>query len=138
MARKAIESYAMDLAVRHYASLWREVLDVSATQPFDLLCRNGDRELRVEVKGTTSLGCSILLTRNEVQHAQQNSGSVALFIVSNIAADGLGCTGGTIHVVEPWDIRQDKLEPIAFECRLHARCDHGRQPSRKKTGAADV
>ena len=68
----------MDLGVRHYASLWQEVLDVSATEPFDLLCREGDRELRVEVKGTTSLGLSVLLTRNEVRHAQENSGRVAL------------------------------------------------------------
>ncbi len=41
-ARKAIESHAMDLAVRHYVSLWQEVLDVSATEPFDLLCREGE------------------------------------------------------------------------------------------------
>jgi hypothetical protein len=61
--RKAIEFHAMNLAVGHYTSLWQEVIDVSATQPFDLLCRTGDRELRVEVKGTTSFGTSVLLTR---------------------------------------------------------------------------
>jgi hypothetical protein len=119
--RKAIESYAMDLAVRHYASLWQEVLDVSATKPFDLLCREGDRELRVEVKGTTSLGLSVLLTRNEVRHAQENNGCVPLFVVANIVANASGCTGGTIDVLEPWDIQDDELEPVAFECRLHGR-----------------
>lgn len=123
--RKAIESYAMGLAVRHYSSLWQEVLDVSATQPFDLLCRDGDRELRVEVKGTTSLGLSVLLTKNEVRHAQANNGSVALFIVAEIVANASGCTGGTVHVLEPWDIREDELEPLAFECRLRARREHG-------------
>src|ERR1035437_2571659 len=137
--RKAIESYAMDLAVRHYASLWREVLDVSATQPFDLLCREGDRELRVEVKGTASLGLSVLLTRNEVRHAQANNDRVALFVVSNIIANTSGCTGGTINVLEPWDIRADELEPIAYECRLHARRDHRGQseangPSKRARG----
>jgi hypothetical protein len=131
--RKAVESYAMDLAVRHYASRWREVLDVSATQPFDLLCREGHRELRVEVKGTTSLGLSVLLTRNEVRHAQANNGCVALFVVSDIVANPSGCTGGTVHVVEPWDIRQDELEPIAFECRLHFRRDRERPPTPKKS-----
>lgn len=119
--RKAIESYAMKLALRHYAGLWREVLDVSAVKPFDLLCRDGDRELRVEVKGTTSLGLSVLLTRNEVRHAQENSSRVALFIVANIVANPAGCSGGTIDIIEPWDIRQDDLEPIAFECRLRVR-----------------
>lgn len=118
--RRAIESHAMNLAVGHYASLWQEVIDVSATQPFDLLCKDGDRELRVEVKGTKSLGFSVLLTRNEVRHAQAHNGSVALFVVSSIVATASGCTGGTIAILEPWDIRQDELEPIAFECRLHA------------------
>jgi 5-methylcytosine-specific restriction protein A len=133
VGRKAIESYAMDLAVRHYASLWQEVLDVSAREPFDLLFREGTRELRVEVKGTTSLGLSVLLTRNEVRHAQENNGCMALFVVSNIVANVSGCTGGTIHVLEPWDIQGDELEPVAFECRLHARRDHGTQPKRMKT-----
>ena len=132
--RKSIESYAMDLAFRHYATLWQDVLDVSATEPFDLLCREGDRELRVEVKGTTSLGLSVLLTRNEVRHAQENNGRVALFVVSDIVANLSGCTGGSIHILEPWDIQDDELEPVAFESRLHARRDHSTQPTRKKTG----
>jgi len=128
--RKAIETYAMGLAVRHYAGLWREVVDVSATQPFDLLCRDGDRELRIEVKGTTSLGLSILLTRNEVRHAQANNDRVALFVVSKITANASGgCTGGIIQVLEPWDIRQDELDPVAFECWLRARPNKGLQPT---------
>lgn len=121
--RRAIESHAMDLAKLHYAGLWPEVLDVSLSEPFDLLCRDVGRELPVEVKGTTSLGLSVLLARNEVRHAQENHGRVALFIVSNIVANASGCTGGTEHVLEPWDIRLDELEPIAFECWLGARRD---------------
>jgi hypothetical protein len=116
--RKFIETYAMELAVHHYSQLWCEVLDVSATQPFDLLCRDGDRELRVEVKGTTSFGMSILLTRNEVRHAEANTGRMALFVVSEITANPAGCYGGAIRVIEPWDIQQAELDPIAFECRL--------------------
>ena len=108
------------------------LFDVSATKPFDLLCREGDRELRVEVKGTTSLGLSVLLTRNEVRHAQENNGCVALFVVANIVASASGCTGGTIHVFEPWDIQDDDLEPVAFECRLHGRRGHATQPTRTK------
>ena len=120
--RRVIEAYAMNLALGHYSGLWPEVLDVSATEPFDLLCRDGDRELRVEVKGTTSLGMSILLTRNEVRHAEANNGRVALFVVSEISANASGgCTAGVIQVIEPWDIRQDELDPIAFECWLRGR-----------------
>lgn len=119
--RRAIEAYAMDLAIRHYATDWPEVKNVSATEPYDLLCRDGDRELRVEVKGTTSLGLSVFLTRNEVRHDRENNGRVALFIVGSIVAGASGCTGGDIDIVEPWDIRRDKLEPVAFECRLRDR-----------------
>ena len=117
--RRAIESYAMLLAKQHFAGLWPEVMDVSATNPFDLLCRDSTRELHVEVKGTTSLGSSVLLTRNEVQHAHDHTGCVALFIVSNILVNGSRCAGGVIKIIEPWNISDDELEPIAFECRLH-------------------
>jgi hypothetical protein len=119
--RRVIESYAMEVAKRHYCGLWREVVDVSSTESFDLLCRNGERELRVEVKGTTSLGLSVFLTRNEVRHAQANNGRVALFIVFNIVAAPSGCSGGQTSIIEPWDIGQDQLEPVAFECRLRPR-----------------
>jgi uncharacterized protein DUF3883 len=93
---------------------------VSATESFDLLCRDADRTLRVEVKGTTSQGSSVLVTRNEVRHAQEHDGCVALFVVSNIAVNASGCSGGTVRVFDPWDIRTCELEPIAFECRLGA------------------
>jgi hypothetical protein len=93
--RRAVEAYAMRLAKSHYQALWAEVLDVSGSQPFDLLCRDGDRELRVEVKGTTTPGFSILLTRNEVRHARAHDGRMALFLVSEIMVDPLaGCSGG--------------------------------------------
>ena len=128
----------MDLAIRHYTRHWREVRDVSAVEPFDLLCRESDRELRVEVKGTTSLGLSILLTRNEVRHAHENKGCVALFVVSHIVASAAGCTGGTIHIFEPWDIQEDALEPIAYECRLQCWQDLGRRPTREKAKAVEV
>ena len=128
--RKAIEVYAMDLAVRHYSGLWAEVVDVSANQPYDLLCRDGRRELRVEVKGTTSQGLSVLLTRNEVRHAQANADKVALFVVSEIKSSGAGsCNGGVTQILEPWDIRRSELDPVAFECWLQALHNKDLQPT---------
>jgi len=123
----------MGLALHHYSSLWREVIDVSATHSFDLLCRDGKRELRVEVKGTTSLGLSVLLTRNEVRHAEANVHEMALFVVSEISAGASGaCSGGIISVIEPWDISRDELVPIAFECRLRSRHNKDLQPTAAK------
>ncbi|HEX9367842.1 MAG TPA: DUF3883 domain-containing protein, partial [Vicinamibacterales bacterium] len=81
--------------MRPASGLNREVIDVSATEPFDLLCRDGSRERRVEVKGTTALGLSVLLTRNEVRHAQAKDRPMALFVVSEITANAAGdCSGG--------------------------------------------
>jgi hypothetical protein len=128
-SRKAIETYAMGMAVRHYSAIWPEVVDVSLGQPFDLLCRDGHRELRVEVKGTTSRGLSVLLTRNEVRHAQANADKVALFVVSEIKSSNSGsCTGGITAVFEPWDIQRSELDPVAFECWPQARPDKRLQP----------
>ena len=129
-SRRAIERHAMGLALHHYSKLWREVVDVSATESFDLHCRDGKRELRVEVKGTTSLGLSVLLTRNEVRLAEANAHQMALFVVSEICAGASGaCSGGIISVIEPWDIHEDELVPIAFECRLRSRHNKDLQPT---------
>lgn len=103
---------------------------MSANQPFDLLCRDGHRELRVEVKGTTSKGLSVLLTRNEVRHAQANADKVALFVVSGIKASNAGsCTDGVTEVFEPWDIQRSELDPIAFECWPKVRHNKRLQPT---------
>lgn len=120
--RQAVELYAMRLAYEHYSARWPIVLDVSATEPFDLHCLRGSLELRVEVKGTASTGDSVLLTRNEVSHAQQHADRVALFVVSHIKVDSAGvATGGQVSRFEPWQIEASQLNPIAYECRLRDR-----------------
>lgn len=117
--RKAVELRAMDLALAHYALLWPEVHDVSPSSPFDILCRDGKRELRVEVKGTTSRGNVVLMTRNEVSHARQNPGIVALFLVAGVRVQPDGTAiGGTVEIFEPWEIGECELAPLAFECHL--------------------
>jgi hypothetical protein len=136
MYRQAVELYAMQLAYEHYSARWPIVLDVSTTQPFDLHCLNGSLELRVEVKGTASAGDSVLLTRNEVSHAQQHSDCVALFVVSHIKVDSAGLArGGQVSRFEPWQIETSQLAPIAYEYRLRDRstlysclaAEHGHQ-----------
>ena len=119
--RHVVEKYAMERAKDHYASNW-QVNDVSGAASFDILCRNGGRELHVEVKGTTGTGESILLTKNEVEHAKTFS-SIALFVVSNII---LECSpektwvasGGKIAIYDPWNIALCDLTPLTFQCRL--------------------
>lgn len=83
--RKAIELHAMRRAIEHYQAHGWTVADVSANQSFDLRCTRGSgEELRVEVKGTTTDGTQIILTRNEVAHARDQHPHVELFITSHI------------------------------------------------------
>jgi Protein NO VEIN, C-terminal len=107
----------MRLALEHYSRVWPAVQDVSATEPFDLLCLGGGRQRRVKVKGTAASGDCVLLTRNEVRHARAYRGQVALFLVSHVEIDSSGTArGGRILQFEPWDIDLNRLEAIAYEC----------------------
>jgi hypothetical protein len=89
-----------------------------------LLCRAADgRELHVEVKGTTTAGESILLTRNEVEYAKSVFPAFALAVVSGIVLrvdeDGVpSAEGGTLTLLHPWDVTKCELRPLAFECVL--------------------
>ena len=90
---------------------------VAATECFDLRCTRGNAELHVEVKGTTSPGEQIVLTRNEVDHARQQYPAMALAIIRNIEIkprDSLIADGGELGVLEPWQIDEDALECLAF------------------------
>jgi hypothetical protein len=106
--RRAIELYAMSKATDHYTQTWPVVEDVSGRESFDLRCRNGKRELRVEVKGTTT-----------VRHAEDPTNEVAPFVVSGILVDAANnCSGGVPSVIEPWIIDRERRAPIAYEYDL--------------------
>jgi hypothetical protein len=118
--RIVIERYAMAKATAYYQARGWSVEDVSDRESYDLRCqRVSSAELRVEVKGTTSDGAAILLTRNEVAHARQYFPNVALFVVAGIQlvdtdTTGLAATGGTELVLHPWKIDDSHLTPISF------------------------
>ncbi|WP_236600825.1 DUF3883 domain-containing protein [Ktedonobacter sp. SOSP1-85] len=119
--RRAIELYAMEHAKAFYEKQGWSVSDVSATHSYDLLCTSATgKELHVEVKGTTSEGTQILLTANEVMHAQKFYPDVALFIFSRIQVDSTSpakLSGGDIQCLEPWNIGEGTLSPLAFSYR---------------------
>ena len=82
---KAVELRAMEEAERYLLEAGWEVTDVSGQRGlgYDLHCTRGDNEeLHVEVKGTTTDGSEVTLTRNEVAHARERC--TALFVVSRI------------------------------------------------------
>lgn len=104
----------MRLAKEHFGAQGWKVHDVSRRESYDLRCTRGGDELRVEVKGTTSDGSSVLLTAHEVQHARERHPAIALFVVSEIKVQGTEATGGEVRLIEPWRVDDGELKPIAF------------------------
>jgi hypothetical protein len=120
-ARRAIELRAMKLAAdflkEHGCT---DICDVSSSESYDLRCRFDAEELHVEVKGTTSEGERVLLTRNEVAHAREWHPSVALVVVAGIDLAERGgvqvAVGGHARIIHPWEVLDTALEPISYEC----------------------
>ena len=116
--RRKIEEYAMQRAIAHYISLGYTVQDTSASKPYDLVCRLGGNERRVEVKGTIGEGLSVDVTAREVFAARRDGVRTDLFIVYLIdflAEDSLlSCSGGCIRLIPDWIPSDHDLEPVAY------------------------
>lgn len=120
--RRAVELRAMEVARQRLEEEGWGVEDVSANHSYDLHCRDGDHELRVEVKGTTGAGASVLLTPNEVRHAGQHEAEMALFVVSEIELDRAATPpvgrGGLLRILDPWELGAGVLSPVGYEWGL--------------------
>lgn len=120
--RRSIELHAQSMVEEYYLSMGYTVTDVSKTKPYDLHCESEERTVRVEVKGTTGSGESIILTRNEVKHAKSNKSQVALAVVRGIELrlrDGEPTAeGGEMQIIDPWDINESALEATQYEYRV--------------------
>lgn len=133
--RMAVEAHAMKTAIAYYSKNW-EVEDVHLRDSVDLVCHQGDLTKYVEVKGTTREGYYILLTPNEVAHAQAHASS-ALFVLAKITVTvetngSVDATGGIPLIFDPWDIRSGQLEPIGYRYAL----PQGSQPDHGDASAA--
>jgi hypothetical protein len=120
--RKAIEMHAMKLAkeeleLRGYGS----ITNTSSNKPYDYLCLFENDEIFVEVKGTTSNGEAIILTRGEVELHKSKFPNNALVLVSGILLEGEDkskAVGGSIEFISPWLISEEKLIVIGFTYSL--------------------
>jgi hypothetical protein len=117
--RRVIELHAMQAATAYFSALGYAVEDVSRARPYDLLAVRGVTSLTVEVKGTTSRGDSVLLTRNEVNHARDNATHAVLFVLHSISLrleeDEVSAVGGLPLVFQPWDVNTGTLESLQFK-----------------------
>jgi hypothetical protein len=118
--RLAVEGHAMTLAKEHLQKLGWHVRDVSATHPYDFECTEGDKKMIVEVKGTTSTGGEIVITRNEVEMQRARHPNNALIVVHSInllrSSAPPKAQGGELLMCSPWKIEDSQLRPIAFRC----------------------
>lgn len=104
--RLAVEEWAMAAAEDHYRRNGYET-EVHG-RPFDLLCRRGKKELRVEVKGTTGEGSSVLVTIGEVKSARAHA--TEMFILSKIELGPDGARGGRQQIIAPWNPTDAQLD----------------------------
>jgi hypothetical protein len=122
LERHAVEMHAMTLAKAHLKRLGWRVGDVHSTHPYDFECTRGSEELIVEVKGTTSTGEQIVVTRNEVAIQRARHPNNALIVVHSINLTGSSVdpkvVGGELLMWCPWAIEESRLSPLAFQYRV--------------------
>ncbi|HEU5155684.1 MAG TPA: DUF3578 domain-containing protein [Streptosporangiaceae bacterium] len=116
--RRAVELQAMRVATGHFQWLGWSIKDVSAKESYDLRLQKGDERLHVEVKGTTSTGTQIVLTRSEVEKQRVFAPANALVVVHSIELDRTAtpprATGGILHCVSPWTIEETDLTVVSY------------------------
>jgi hypothetical protein len=116
--RRAIEDHSMAAAKRHYQRNGYEVTDVSKQKSWDFECRKGRGVLHVEVKGTTTDGRTVVLTKNEVTHALSGKARCVLFVLHSIKLKGKRASGGKSNILDPWSLQRASLTAITYTYRI--------------------
>ncbi|WP_255345830.1 MrcB family domain-containing protein [Streptomyces chartreusis] len=116
--RRAIEHHSVRMATVHFENQGWKVKDVGDKESFDLLLTRGEHRLHVEVKGTTSTGREVILTRAEVEKQRGYYPDNALVIVHSIELDRIGeeprASGGVLHCTSPWVVEEEDLTVISY------------------------
>lgn len=82
--RQAIEDAAQDRLMRYYRERGWTVTDTRLNRPYDAVAVKGTEEIYLEAKGTQSAGHSVILTRNEVDHARKHPGQCRIGVWSGM------------------------------------------------------
>lgn len=118
--RREVERHAMTVAKQHYERQGYKVVDTHTNHPYDYRCDRDGKCLYLEVKGTTDCLASVYLTRGEVEHARENAGQCALFVIYDISLNRKGkkASGGKQHILYPWRITPNALTPLLYKYDL--------------------
>jgi ribosomal protein L37AE/L43A len=117
--RVQVEWRAMQVARELYEQRGWDVVDTSASHPYDLYATQQGAQRFIEVKGTTGQGESIMLTNGEVKHAQCNASCCALVVVSGITlveSEGIwSASGGRVTTHQDlWKLDETRLQATEF------------------------
>jgi len=115
--RSAIEQYAMNWVERHYRSLGYDVKNHSKKESYDFLCLKNQEKLYVEVKGTRNRGDAVVVTPNEVDHANKFGDTSVLYVVHSMTVKGSRrpkVSGGHERIIQPWNLKEGTLRPQGF------------------------
>jgi hypothetical protein len=118
--RKAVELHAMRWAEKEFEKRQYKVDDVSQKRPYDLHCSKSNEVRYIEVKGTQGNGLDIVLTAGEVKFIEKNKANCVLCVVHGIEVRGKRnpkASGGRMSMVEPFDLADGLLKPLAFTFR---------------------
>jgi hypothetical protein len=114
--RKTIEKHAMKEAQKALEKRgFSKFENTSATKPFDFTCWRKGKTFFIEVKGTQTAGKSVILTKNEVEHAKANPGYSILVIVHSVKMAGKDIAkAGIPEVTEKWDLMEGELTATQY------------------------
>ncbi|MFE7326547.1 MrcB family domain-containing protein [Streptomyces sp. NPDC057565] len=119
--RRAIERRSVHMATLFFEAQGWSVKDVGDRESFDLLLKRDEERLHAEIKGTTSAGRDVILTRAEVEKQRRYYPANALVVVHSIVLDRTAeepvASGGVLHCTSPWEIADEDLTVISYAYR---------------------
>ena len=95
---------------------YKNVVNTSATKPYDYTCQRNRTSFFVEVKGTQTSGSTVVLTRGG-EVLQQCTGRSVLVLVHSVkvtTTKPLRVSGGTVEFKENWSLREQDLKPLQY------------------------
>jgi hypothetical protein len=116
--RRAIESYAMKKAETKLRRRgYRDFDNTANRESYDYTCKKDGKSFFVEVKGTQTAGNAVILTKNEVAHAQKHSDRSIIVIVHTVEVhDGNPplVSKGQVDVYESWRLSSNDLTALHY------------------------
>jgi hypothetical protein len=117
--RRAIEDAAQDRLMRLDRDDGWTVTDTRQNRPYDAVAVRGTEQIYLEAKGTQSAGQSVIVTRNEVDHARRHPGQCWIGVWSGIRFkdEHVDPEAGTFRVV-PFEPDDRDLRPRDYDWAL--------------------